>query len=112
MSLGLSGIASIWLHLLLPSHWPILLAGLSTLIYRRKLRGRGKFFLVSWVLGYGMQGLLSVPWPLVWMMFFDKHGERQEFAVLYLYAQSLVSVLLTLWAVHVIATRYWHRLYP
>lgn len=112
MNISLGGAVSIWLHLLLPYHWPILVAGLSVAFYRRKLKSRGKFFVVSWVLGYGMQGLASVPWPLIWMMFFDKHGARQELAVFYLYAQSIVSVLLTLWAIHVIATKYWHRLYP
>lgn len=106
----------IWLHLLLPAHWPVLVAGLGTLFYRRKIRSRGKFFFVSWILGYGMQGLVSLPWPLVWMTFFDKQETTSAFlpgfAVLYIYLQSVVAALITVWAIHVIATKYWHRLYP
>jgi hypothetical protein len=113
MNVGfLGGVALIWLHLLLPTHWPILVAALGTTVYRRKLKSRGKFFVASWILGYGMQGLVSVPWPLVWMMFFDKQGAPSELAVFYIYIQSVVSVLLTWWAMHIVATRYWHRLYP
>ena len=71
---------------------------------------------MSWILGYGVQGLVSVPWPLIWMMFFDKQetvsNSLPGFAVYYIYGQSVVAVLITMWAVHVIATKYWHRLYP
>ncbi|MDH4260815.1 MAG: hypothetical protein OEW16_11015 [Gammaproteobacteria bacterium] len=116
LNIGLVGVAVIWLHLLLPSHWPVLVAGVGTLVYRRKIRSRGKFFLMSWILGYGMQGLVSLPWPLVWMMFFDKQETTSNslpgIAVLYIYLQSVVAVLITLWALHVIATKYWHRLFP
>jgi hypothetical protein len=112
MNVGPGGAALIWLHLLLPTHWPILVAGLGTVLYGRKLKSRGKFFLVSWILGYGVQGLVSVPWPLIWMVFFDKQGSApQELAVFYVYIMSAVSVLLTLWAIRFIATKYWHRLY-
>jgi len=116
VNVGLGGATVIWLHLLLPSHWPILVAGLGTALYRRKIRSRGKFFVMSWILGYGVQGLVSVPWPLIWMTFFDKQetvsNSLPSFAVYYIYGQSVVAVLITLWAVHVIATKYWHRLYP
>jgi len=116
LNIGLGGVAVIWLHLLLPSHWPVLVAGLGTLVYRRKIRSRGKFFVMSWILGYGMQGLVSLPWPLVWMTFFDKQETTSNslpgFAVLYIYFQSVVAVLITLWVVHVIAMKYWHRLFP
>jgi len=112
---GLGGIAAIWLHLLLPQHWPILIAALGTAFYRRRLKSKGRFFVVSWILGYGIQGLVSLPWPLVWMVFFDKQqapaNATPDFAVLYLYLQSAVAALLTLWAVRVIATKYWHRLF-
>jgi hypothetical protein len=46
------------------------------------------------------------------MTFFDKQGASQEIAVFYIYIMSFVSVLLTLLAMHIIATKYWHRLYP
>lgn len=110
MSVGPGGAALIWLELLLPTHWPILIAALGTAFYARKLRSKGKFFLVAWITGYGVQGLVSVPWPLIWMMFFDKQSAPQKLAVFYIYIQSFVSVLLTLWAMHVIATKYWHRI--
>jgi hypothetical protein len=112
MNVGPGGAVLIWLHLLLPQHWPVLVAGFGTMFYWQKLRNRGKFFLVSWVLGYGVQGLVSIPWPLIWMTFFDKQGASQEIAVFYIYIMSFVSVLLTLLAMHIIATKYWHRLYP
>jgi hypothetical protein len=116
VNIGLGGAAVIWLHLLLPTHWPVLVAGLGILLYRRKIRSRGKFFFMSWILGYGMQGLVSLPWPFVWMTFFDKQATTSDalpgFAVLYIYLQSLIALLMTLWAIHVIATKYWHRLDP
>lgn len=112
MNVGPGGAALIWLHLLLPSHWPILVAGIGAVLYRWKLKNRGAFFVVSWVLGYGVQGVVSVPWPLIWMLFFDKHDAPQEYAVLYIYIQSVVAVLLTLLVMHIIATKFWHRLYP
>lgn len=102
----------IWLHLLLPTHWPILVAGLGTALYSRKLRNKGMFFVVSWVSGYGMQGLASVPWPLMWLAYFGKQGVPREYAIFYVYSQAVVSALLTLWVMHIIATKYWHRLYP
>lgn len=114
MNIGPGGAALIWLHLLLPGHWPVLVAGFATALYRRRVRSRGKFFLMSWILGYGVQGLVSVPWPLVWMAFFDKQEAASNalpsLAVNYLYLQSAVSASLTVWAIHVIATKYWHRL--
>lgn len=116
MNTGLGGAAVIWLHLLLPTHWPVLVAGFGTLLYWQKIRSRGKFFFISWVLGYGIQGLVSLPWPLVWMAFFDMQETASNslpgFAVLYIYLQSVVAVLITLWAIRVIALKYWHRLYP
>ena len=112
MNVGPAGVALIWIHLLLPSHWPVLVAGAGTAFYRRKIKNRGKFFFMSWILGYGVQGLVSISWPLIWMTFFDKQGAPGEFAIYYIYLMSVVSVLLTLWAMHVIATRYWRRLFP
>ena len=112
--MGLGGATMIWLHLLLPSHWPILVAALGTAFYWRRVKSRGKFFVMSWILGYGVQGLVSMPWPLIWMTFFDKQetvsNSLPRVAVFYIYCQSVVAVLLTMWAVHVIATKYWHRL--
>jgi len=110
MNVGLIGAALIWLHLLLPTHWPILVAAFGTAFYSRRLRSKGKFFLVSWIIGYGVQGLVSVPWPLIWMMFFDKQDAPQELVVYYIYMQSIVSVLLTLRAIHIVVTKYWHRI--
>ncbi len=112
MNIGLGGAALIWLHLILPNHWPILVAGVGTVLYRRKLKSRGKFFFMAWILGYGMQGLVSIPWPIIWMTYFDKQDAPQELAVYYIYILSVISVALTLWAIHIIATRFWHRLYP
>ncbi len=116
MDIGLGGVAVVWLHLLLPTHWPVLAAGLGTLLYRRKVRSKGKFFFVCWILGYGMQGLVSLPWPLIWMAFFDKQETTSSalpgYAVLYIYLQSAVAVVMTFWMMHVIAMKVWHRLDP
>ena len=112
MNVGLAGVALIWAHLLIPTHWPVLIAGAGTFFYRRKIKSRGKFFFMAWILGYGMQGLVSIPWPLIWMIFFDKQRENQEFAVYYIYLLAVLSVLLTVVAMHVIATKFWRRLYP
>ena len=30
MNVGLAGIAMIWAHLLIPTHWPVLIAGTGT----------------------------------------------------------------------------------
>jgi len=67
---------------------------------------------MAWILGYGMQGLLSIPWPLIWMAYFDNQDAPQEYAVYYIYLLSVVAALLTVMIMHVIATRFWHRLYP
>jgi hypothetical protein len=112
MNVGPAGAALIWAHLLIPTHWPVLVAGAGALFYRRKIKNRGKFFFMAWILGYGVQGLVSIPWPLIWMAFFDKQPENQEFAVYYIYMLSVVSVLLTVAAMHIIAARLWQRLYP
>lgn len=113
MNVGPGGAAVIWLHLLLPTHWPVLVAAIGTLLYGRTLRSRGRFFVAAWILGYGVQGLVSVPWPLIWMIFFDKRGAPDEIAVIFtLYGMSAVSALLTILAIRVIATKVWRRLYP
>lgn len=112
MNVGPAGVALIWAHLLLPTHWPVLVAGAGTLFYRRKIKNRGKFFFMAWVLGYGMQGLVSIPWPLIWMAFFDNQDAPPRYAVYYIYLLAVVSVFLTVGAMHVIVTRFWHKLYP
>ncbi len=111
MNVGTAGAVLIWVHLLLPSHWPVLVAGAGTFCYRRKINNRGKFFFMAWILGYGMQGLVSIPWPLIWMAFFDNQDAPQEYVVYYIYILSLASVLLTVGAMHVIATKYWQRIF-
>lgn len=108
MNFGLGGIFLIWLHILLPMFWPILVAWLGTLFYRRKINNRGKFFFVSCIIGYGVKGLVSVPWALIWLMFFDD----KPAAIFYTYILSAVSVLITLLIIRIIATKYWCRLYP
>ena len=112
MKVSPTGAAWIWLHLLLPNHWPIIVAGLVTLICRRRLNRKIRFFFVGLLLGYGVQGLLSIPWPLIWMIFFDKAEAFPEGAVSYLYAQSFVSALITVAVLYITATRTWQRLYP
>jgi hypothetical protein len=112
MNTGLAGIALIWAHLLIPTHWPVLIAGAGTFFYRRKIKSRVKFFFTAWVLGYGMQGLLSIPWPLVWMTWFDNQDAPQQYAVYYIYLLSVIAAVLTVVAMHVLATKFWHRLYP
>jgi hypothetical protein len=112
MTVSPLGAAWIWLDLLLPNHWPVTVAGLITVIYRRRLNRRILFFIMACLLGYGVQGLLSVMWPVVWMIFFDGPAAFPKGAIIYLYAQSLVSALLTIGALHVIATQTWQRLYP
>ena len=112
MNAGPAGIAIIWVHLLLPTHWPVLVAGAGTFFYRRKIKNRGKFFFMAWILGYGVQGLVSIPWPFIWMACFDNHDAPQEYAVYYIYILSVIAVLLTVTTMYIIATRFWHRLYP
>lgn len=112
MDVGPGDAALIWLNLILPNHWPILVAGIGTALYTRKLKSRGKFFFMAWILGYGMQGLVSIPWPIIWMMNFDKQDAPQELALYYVYILSVLSVALTLWMIHIVATQFWRRLYP
>lgn len=112
MTVSPIGAAWIWLDLLLPNHWPVIVAGLITVIYRRRINRKIRFFFVACLLGYGVQGLLSVMWPVVWMIFFDGSVKFSRGAIIYLYVQSLVSALLTIVALHVIATQTWQRLYP
>ncbi len=113
MNVDLDGVAAIWLHLLLPTHWPILVAAIGTLVYARTLSNRDRFFIATWILGYGVQGVMLVPWPLIWMTYFDKQRAPDQFAVFFiLYGMSAVSALLTLVAIRIIATKYWGRLYP
>ena len=112
MNIDSAGVALMWAHLLIPTHWPVLLAGAGTLFYSGKIKNRGRFFFMAWILGYGMQGLLSIPWPLIWMAYFDNQDAPQEYAVYYIYLLSVVAALLTVMIMHVIATRFWHRLYP
>ena len=114
MSVDPARAAWIWAELLLPGQWPLLAAALGTACYWRRLRSRGAFFFVAWGLGHGMQGLVSTPWPLIWMAFFDKQGGAapSEGAVLSLHAMMGMSILLTLWGIRALATKYWRRLCP
>ena len=112
MSAGFSGFVMLWVQLALPLHWPLLVAGAGTFVYRRKIKNRGKFFIMAWVLGYGIQGLIALPWSLIGLALSDLYRQFPILTVLNIYFLALTSLLLTVWAMHVIANRYWIRLFP
>ena len=114
MTVDIAGAVSIWSELLLPTHWPVLAAGWGVSLYWRRLKRRGLFFVVAWGMGYGIQGLVSTPWPIIWMVFFDQDSGAtlSSGAARSLGLMVLASAVLTLWGIRTLATRHWHRLFP
>jgi len=110
--MGLIGAAYIWTDLLFPTHWPILIAVIGTFMFGLKLKHRGKFFVASLFICYGMQGLAYLPSPFIWTLLYDRLYPPQELEVTYRYSLYTVSILLSLWAMRFVAVHYWHRLFP